>query len=259
MWGDLRGRIEYHWACWAPSPGDPDWPLLDIMREIPDERARYRYFLSYYRRNLPGALRDHRTFFASDQRGFGEDAFHALWWKVIAHVRPLRALEIGVYRGQTISLWAVIAAQMGIEAEVWGISPLSSDGDSRSVYGVIDYDEDLRRNFEQFDLGSPLCFRALSQSEDAVNFIRSRSWDLVYVDGSHEFPDVCADIANVRSAMRAGSVLALDDASLYAPYRPYSFSFAGHPGPSQAAASADVMNGFEPIGSCGHIRIFRRI
>jgi hypothetical protein len=45
------------------------------------------------------ALREPRHYFNQCRRGFGEDAFHAMWFLLFRQFRPVSFLEIGVYRG----------------------------------------------------------------------------------------------------------------------------------------------------------------
>ena len=46
------------------------------------------------------------------------------WHQLLEEVRPSRMLEIGVYRGQTMSLWQLLAMELGFETEITGVSPL---------------------------------------------------------------------------------------------------------------------------------------
>jgi cephalosporin hydroxylase len=182
-----------------------------------------------------------------------------MWWVIFQELRPRSALEIGVYRGQVLSLWGVLADLMGDRCEAWGVSPLDSSGDNVSDYQTsIDYEWDIAQHFRRFDLGTPNLIKAYSQDTDARAFVRSRGWDLIYVDGSHDLDDVVADLNLCTEALREGGILVVDDASLYSDFRPPRFSFKGHPGPSTAIRTAPGMSRMIEIGSCGHNRIFRK-
>ena len=66
---------------------------------------------------------------------------------------PKSALEIGVYRGQVISLWSLLAKRMGFNIEIDGISPFTAAGDEVSTYlKNIDYYQDVIHNFKRCDL-----------------------------------------------------------------------------------------------------------
>lgn len=235
------------------------WSFSQVNQNVPDERHRYRYFLDVYLNLVPKSVRNHRKYFDSNGRSFGEDAFHGMWWKLIDEFRPSSAVEIGVYRGQTISLWSVIARELALDLEVWGISPLTEAGDEVSNYLKLNYESDIASNFQAVGLGAPQLVRSYSQDLIAKDFMASRKWDLVYLDGSHDFEDVMNDIQMIGECTETGAILVMDDASLYSAYRPYLFSFAGHPGPSLVASSPEIMKLFVEIGSCGHNRIFQRI
>ena len=64
-------------------------------------------------------LKRHRDWVEANKWGYGDRAFHYLWWLVLPFLAerfgPLRALEIGVFKGQTISLWGLIARERGID------------------------------------------------------------------------------------------------------------------------------------------------
>lgn len=68
------------------------------------------------------------------QRGFGEDAFHAMWYELIKEYKPKKMLEIGAYRGQIISAWALVTKELDISCDIQGISPFTSVGDDVSTY-----------------------------------------------------------------------------------------------------------------------------
>ena len=43
-------------------------------------------------------------------------------------------LEIGAYRGQIISAWALVTKELHISCDIQGISPFTSVGDEVSTY-----------------------------------------------------------------------------------------------------------------------------
>jgi hypothetical protein len=181
-------------------------------------------------RTLPRIVRDHRNYFKAEGRGFGEDAFHAAWADVIKRYRPTTALEIGVYRGQTISLWCLLARIYGFNLTVHGLTPMDDSGDSVSSYKELNYEEDIRINFSQFNLPEINLLKEYSDSKAGKDFIKSREWDLVYIDGSHDYLTVLSDFEHAVEAVRVGGLVVLDDSSLYTTF---SRSFQGHPGPSK--------------------------
>ena len=64
--------------------------------------------------------------------------------------KPNYLLEIGVYRGQIISLFELLVSSYSKEFEIWGISPLDNSSDSVSEYMDLDYHGDIKKNFDNF-------------------------------------------------------------------------------------------------------------
>lgn len=230
--------------------------FTEVNRKFPGRNAQYEYYLWLYQRKLPRRLREHRKYFSSNGRGYGENAFTAMWWELLREFRPRQLLEVGVFRGQTLSLWQMVADELNYSAEVWGISPLSEVGDEVSLYPDLDYQLDIQMHFRHFGLQQPKLLRSLSQSSSAVELIRGSSWDLIYLDGSHDLDVVRADAEVAIQGLPDKGILVMDDASLYTDYVPFRFSFAGHPGPSMVADQ--VAKDLVEIGACGHLRVFQK-
>lgn len=218
----------------------------------------YAYFHHYYHHRCPKIILEHREYIMREKKGFGEDAFHAMWWLLLNEYKPIKMLEIGVYRGQSISLWALINAQLNHRSEIHGISPFSPLGDSVSTYlKDLDYMEDVRETFRDWNLPAPVLVKALSTDAKAISHIESQEWDLIYIDGSHDRDIVLADYKLCSKMLAPGGLLVLDDASLNTNYHPPSFAFAGHPGPSFVAREhADKEMLF--LGAVGHNNIYKK-
>ena len=232
---------------WGRSLSDPTGYYLDCVR-------------CFHGPHFPEELKKHREYFLQDQRGFGEDAFHVMWWMLFREMRPERFLEIGVYRGQTISLAALLHRTLGIEGSVAGISPFSSAGDSVSTYRAnLDYLEDTQASFRAIGLSAPELLRAYSTDQIATDRIHQQAWDAVYIDGNHDYEVAKADWVECSASIRIGGIIVLDDSALGTKYRPPHFATAGHPGPSQLAAEIENLAGFGEILRVGHNRVFQRI
>jgi hypothetical protein len=234
--------------------------LQDWGRSLLEPTSYYldcvRYFHSPH---FPHELKQHRGYFLKDQRGFGEDAFHVMWWMLFREMRPERFLEIGVYRGQTISLAALLHSTLGTEGSVTGISPFSPAGDSVSTYREnLDYLQDTQSNFRAFGLPAPELLRAYSTYQIATDRIRQQAWDAVYIDGNHDYEVAKSDWLACSASVRDGGIIVLDDSALGTKYRPPYFATAGHPGPSQLAAEIEDLAGFREILRVGHNRVFRK-
>ena len=229
----------------------------DFAASLMDPDAYYLRAYQDYHRTLPAELRDHRTYFTDDFRGFGEDAFHTMWWRLFRRFKPASFLEIGVYRGQVINLVALLAKLEGIRCEVTGISPFSASGDSVSSYrSDLDYREDTLAHFEHFALPQPTLVSAYSTDPEALAVIASRQWDMIYIDGSHDYEVVVKDWKACSKAVKPGGLIILDDAGLSTSYRPPAFATGGHPGPSRLASEIDPGQ-FQEILQVGHNRVFQ--
>lgn len=237
---------------------------MEIARErwsdsLSDPTTFYSRCVRYFHQSLPEDLRAHRLYFSKEQRGFGEEAFHVMWWMLFQEFRPGTFLEIGVYRGQTLSLAALLQRHFGIEGTITGISPFASAGDAVSRYrGDVNYQEDTLANFRHFSLAEPDLHKCFSTDPDAVSLISSREWDCVYIDGNHDYEVALADWKNCSAAVVQGGIVVLDDSALGTDYRPPAFATGGHPGPSRVAEEIDRSR-FQEILRVGHNRVFQKL
>jgi hypothetical protein len=229
----------------------------DFMSIRQNRNKVYRKFQVKFYKFDPKWLRSHRNYFKQENRGFGEDLFHSYWLSLIETYKPLRLLEIGVYRGQTISLWALIAKKLNMNIEIIGISPLDDSGDDVSSYLKLDYEIDIFRNFEKFNLPKPILIKGLSKEHS--DLIKTGMWDLIYIDGSHNYSDVKIDLDLAYFGLKVGGLLVLDDSSLYTDFKPlFSNAFRGHPGPSRVFLEIE-RNKWKFVMGVGHNNILQKI
>jgi Methyltransferase domain len=225
---------------------------------LSDPVDRYRYAHYYFSRRAPEIIREHRRYFEQGLRGYGERAFHAMWYLLMLERHPRKMLEIGVYRGQTISLWALVASHIHQQVEALGVSPLTEVSDEVSVYMKIDYLNDICDHYAHFGLGEPAITRALSTDPAAVATIRDGGpWNVIYIDGSHDEAVVEKDFRNALAGLSPDGLIVMDDAALFLPVKPPSIAFQGHPGPSRVAGNI-AANEMRLLGSVGHNVIFSR-
>jgi hypothetical protein len=182
-----------------------------------------------------------------------------MWFLLFQELRPKSALEIGVYRGQTITLWKLLSRHFNFDCQIGAVSPFSSAGDAVSRYEEqLDYFDDVRTNHDHFNLPLPEFCRHLSTAPEAGNFISQREWDVIYIDGNHDYDIALQDWTVCSASVGPGGIIVLDDSSLETVYRPPCFATAGHPGPSRLAREIDS-SCFREIFSAGHNRVFQRI
>jgi hypothetical protein len=235
---------------------DVDLTFSQAAVRFPARNELHAYAHHYFHHICPQELNEHRLYFSQNGRGFGEDAFHAMWWMLFREFSPVSCLEIGVFRGQVISLWGLIAKVLDTPRDIHGISPFAPIGDTVSNYQVdLDYLGDTKKAFSNFGLPSPTLVCALSTDSSAIDHIREREWDLIYIDGCHDYEVAAADYHQCVRRLKSGGLLVMDDASLGTEFHPPQFSFAGHPGPSQVVQEF-AMKELIFLGAVGHNNVF---
>lgn len=217
----------------------------------------YKYFQTQFRFCSSQILWKHNSYFKQLERGFGEPAFHAAWFQIFAEFTPKKCLEIGVYRGQIISLWSILSNKFGFSCSIYGITPLSPIGDSVSQYIDIDFATDIQTNFKFFKLPEATIVAQPSSSLSAKEVIRNGDWDLIYIDGSHDYSDVYSDYVCALSGLAPSGILVLDDSSLFLDEIKDEKTFLGHPGPSLICKDL-AMNELNHILSVGHLNFFQQ-
>ncbi|HVU08747.1 MAG TPA: class I SAM-dependent methyltransferase [Verrucomicrobiae bacterium] len=226
---------------------------------LQDPTAFYIRCCHYFDKCLPSELIAHRHYFKRQRRGFGEDAFHVMWFILFREFRPINFLEIGVFRGQTLSLAAMLARQFGLNCFVQGISPFSSAGDTVSRYRAsVNYYDNTLKNFAHFSLPAPTLLKAYSTDVLARELIASRSWSVIYIDGNHDYEIARQDWNICSQNLQKGGIIVLDDAALVTAYCPPLFASGGHPGPSRLAQEINRQQ-FHEILHVGHNRVFQKV
>jgi len=237
-----------------PSRGLP-WDNWEVSLRHPN--FSYAQFDRFFA-ELPIEVRDHYAYYSQEGRGYGSNVLHAMWYVLHHRYRIENFLEIGVFRGKSLSLGALLQDLNGLEQDVTGISPLSDAGDSRSSYIKLDYEKDINANFAHFGLKSPKLVRAYSTDDIAKEQIRSRQWDCIYIDGNHDYDVVKEDFESCSPAVKVGGLLVFDDAGLYTRYRGYGHGFRGHPGPSKLVK--EIRSGaYRRILQVDHNIVFERV
>ncbi len=250
--------LQSAWYARYQAKFGKDISFSEAAASFPGRNDLHAYMHHHFNNLCPEVLRAHRNYFKQNGRGFGENAFHAMWFMLLREFKPQQCLEIGVYRGQVISLWALIARTLDFDCKVHGISPFTPAGDEVSVYmEKMDYFEDTLQHHRHFSLPEPELLRAYSTDPEALAYIRSRRWDMIYIDGNHDYDVALADYEVCKENLAEGGLLIMDDSSLYTDYVPLRFSFAGHPGPSRVVQER-ALKELRFLGGVGHNNVFMK-
>ena len=181
--------------------------------------------------------------------GFGERSF--LWmWKLLVDEMPpnFKFLEIGVFRGQVLALIRILSKT----ASIAGITPLDSTGG----HWDSDYEADIKLLHETFKLSQPDIIKGLSTDPDIIEKAKG-TYDIIYIDGGHEYEVAKSDIINYSPFVKVGGYLVIDDcANKYD--LPYGY-FRGIESVSRAVDEHLPNEEFKEIFSVVHNRIFQRV
>jgi len=233
--------------------------------------------------NADAWLSAHRAHVEANQLGFGDRAFHALWKLLLAaaveRFEKVRALEIGVFKGQVVSLWALLARQYGWTVHIHGITPfqgqpLPSAGWWRSLqarfnprfrariksgdfYPEDDYEEIVRRHFSHHNLAfdDVTWLRGYSVDHPILERLQDAQFEIVYIDGGHTYEAAVADIQNFAPKLRRGGWLVMDDAAYDLPGTSF---WKGYESVTNACRLLAPL-GFVNCLNVGHNRVFERV
>jgi len=228
-------------------------------------------------------LTRHRRHVEANQLGFGDPAFHALWAELLAtaHARfgSVEALEIGVYKGQVISLWSLLAKLHGWPVRVHAITPLVGQPmprfgwwrsllfrvsrrfrervQSGDFYAAEDYESIVRAHFSVhgLDFNRIRLVRGLSTAPGVQAAVVSDRFHLVYIDGDHTYEGASADIRHYAPKIVKGGWLVMDDAAFDQPGTSF---WKGYETVSRACLLLPDL-GFKNVINVGHNRVFERI
>jgi hypothetical protein len=236
------------------------------------------------RANQVQFLKEHRDWVEKNDWGFGDRAFHYMWLLITHHLcsgaiqEAPTALEIGVYKGQVLSLLALCAQQLGSRLGLYAISPFKGTrAQSRilhklrwrlqtsyrnsqrlgNLYAPGDYLKACSLIFGEFglDFNNVHVLRGLSTDAEIYKQVKGQRFSAVYIDGDHSFEVARHDVLEYAPLIEKGGLLIMDDASCDVPGTGY---WKGHPAVSEAAAIVPSL-GFKNVLNIGHNRVYCRI
>lgn len=209
-------------------------------------------------------LINHRTYIENNNLGYGEKSFHTLWREIVkSQPEQFKFLEIGVYKGQVLSLIKLLSKEYKKDVDILGVSPLDGLGDKYSKYDVIDYKTTIENVFKYFNLDFNFTneFIQGNSIDDSIKTrIKNRGvFDIVYIDGCHDYECVVSDIYLMQDITKIGSIVIMDDASCDKKIERFNIH-KGHPEVCKAVSEKiEKSDFFEEIICVGHNRVFKRI
>lgn len=162
----------------------------------------------------------HRDWVEQNRWGYGDRELHWMWKLIVDQMpKEFKFLEIGVFKGQVISLVSLIAQVQMKNCEVVGITPLNSSGDSFSNHPDIDYFSAISKIFDAFKIkewNNTKILRGYSDDSTVINMSAAAGpYDVIYIDGCHDYDVVCSDINHYKKQLKTGGLLVVDDCNNY--------------------------------------------
>jgi hypothetical protein len=222
----------------------------------------YNIFLNEYSKDE--FLQQHRLYITQNNLGYGEDPFHVMWREIIKEMpNNYKFIEIGVYKGQILSLVKLLSNKLNKNCSILGVSPLNSKGDSYSKYDELNYRKIIEDLFYQFKIDFDFnrdFIQGDSTDEHIKQEIISRGFfDLVYIDGCHDYNCVVSDIRLMKLITKVGSYIVMDDSSCFKIFTEHNL-YKGHYDVCKAVDDElSTDDSFSEIICVGHNRVFKKI
>jgi len=185
--------------------------LTDVQKSWKNSPAHHKMVNESFASsvNADPSLKAHRDFVEQNVFGFGERSFQWLH-KLIVDDMPdnFAFMEIGVFKGQILSLYKMLADVTGKSVTRYGVTPLSTAG------GVweSDYKRDIEFIHDTFMLDKDYqLLVGLSTDPAIIQEAQSLSVDVLYIDGGHDHATVVSDIVNYIPIIKPGGYLIIDD------------------------------------------------
>jgi len=231
--------------------------------------------------DLDPSLKKHRLYIEQNKLGFGDTAFHSMWARILELVvdrfKDVRALEIGVFKGQVISLWSLLASKYLWLLKISAISPCKGDPLPLSrittfflkinkkirhkikiggFYPKEDYIKIIKNTFSKFDLPfeEVVFHKSLSSNENLLINLKNEKYEIVYIDGDHSHEGALQDFKNFGPKVVKIGFLVADDASFNLPGTTFWKGF------ESVTRAAEILPklGFRNILNVGHNRVYEK-
>lgn len=136
------------------------------------------------------------------------DSIHWLLWSIVALKKPIRrVLEIGTFKGEGANLLARLFPQ----AEIITVDLPEDDPLLRNSY-KRDTEEEYQLYIKEQEKNTQLPnIKRMKINSFFVPSVVKGSFDLIWIDGGHLFPEVAWDICNAWNLCEPGGFILCDD------------------------------------------------
>ena len=238
--------------------------LASIDRAYRDDEQLHReiYEAALERVRRSPDMSGHRDYVARNMLGFGDHAFHGAWSLLVdAMPEAFRFLEVGVYKGNIVSLIGMLAHRRGKNAFVVGVSPFNGEGERYGGPANEDYVAAVHALEAWCEI--PLARRARliegrSQDHDVIEACRaSGPYDIVFIDAGKDHRRCVSDLAHYGELVAEGGYLVVYHASFGLKLPPNLWP--GSPDIARAVSTIlDPDPRFRHVAAFGHMRVWTK-
>ena len=206
-------------------------------------------------------LQDIRGYF-EEHYGFAQNSWLPYWQAIFRSCNIENFLDVGVNSGQFSLLSKYLGKKFNKGVNVWSISPFTGVGDKYSTYEEKDYLKVFEFACDHFGMSIKdfNIIKGLSQDQEVKNQVKSVGYDLIYLDGSHDYEIVKQDIQYyVFELLKSGGIVIFDDCNSYIPFGGTLAHKQGYPDVERAVSELmDDNDEYELLFKITHNKIFRR-
>lgn len=208
-------------------------------------------------------IKEHRDFIEESQNrfnliyGHGHRSIQYLW-KLIVDEMPqeFSFLEIGVYKGQILSLIEMLSEMSNRKSKIVGVTPLFDPAFAN--YDRLPFIQNIYNQFK-LNVNNTMIYNGFSQDVKTSSEIYPESpFEIVYIDGDHSYEITTSDIKTYSKMIKKNGFLVIDDCCDFKNMPPGMFK--GIIEVSNAARDTVEKNSdFKELLTCMHVRVWQRI